>query len=104
MWLSSARACDGTDALPDLVSLVGWTALLARSSASKDAGLLALRQELASFIGRIRSRGRTGVTAWYLPPWRWTYTPMGGRPSIDARIVLPIEHYCAQIPPQGVPK
>ena len=29
------------------VRLVGWMALLARSSASKDAELLALRQEVA---------------------------------------------------------
>jgi hypothetical protein len=45
--LSVSRACDRTDALPGLRPPDRWMALLARSAASKDAELLALRQEVA---------------------------------------------------------
>jgi hypothetical protein len=45
--LAGSQARDHTDALPGGVRLTGWMALLARSSASKDAELLVLRQELA---------------------------------------------------------
>jgi hypothetical protein len=43
-----------------LVRLSGWLALLARSSASKDAELLVLRHELAelSIVGAIRQNPR----------------------------------------------
>ena len=42
------------------VRLVGWMALLARSSASKDAELLVLRQEVAVLRASTPSRGWTG--------------------------------------------
>ena len=45
--LAGSWACDGTDAVSDVVHLTGWIMLLARSSTSKDAGLLVLRQEVA---------------------------------------------------------
>jgi putative transposase len=91
------------------VRLTGWAALLARSSASKDAELLVLRHEvsvlrrqyprpkldwadravlaaLARLLpGPLRmSRLVTPGTLlrWHrrLVRWRWTYPPKGGRP------------------------
>jgi hypothetical protein len=44
------------------VRLTGWMALLARSSASKDAELLALRQEVASCAPAGASRAGGGET------------------------------------------
>jgi hypothetical protein len=44
--LAGSRVRDDTDDLPGVPSL-GWMVLLARSSASKDAELLVLRQEVA---------------------------------------------------------
>jgi putative transposase len=46
------------------VRLTGWMVVLARSSASKDAELLVLRQEIAVLRRQIRSRGWTGRTGW----------------------------------------
>jgi hypothetical protein len=51
------------------VRLTGWLALLARSSASKDAELLVLRLELAVLRRQHRGRGWTGPTGRYSPPW-----------------------------------
>lgn len=42
--------------------LVGWMALLARSSGSEDAELLVLRQEVAVLQGSTPSRSWTGPT------------------------------------------
>jgi putative transposase len=50
------------------VRLVGWIALLARSSASKDAELLVLRQEVAVLRRRTLGRSWTGPTRWCSPP------------------------------------
>jgi putative transposase len=47
-----------------VVRLTGWLALLARAAASKDAGLLVLRQEVAVLRRQNPSRGWTGPTGW----------------------------------------
>ena len=102
------------------VRLTGWMVLLARSSASKNAELLALRHEVAvlrrqsprprldwadravlAALARLlpmpvrMSRLVTPGTLlrWYkrLVRWRWTYPRRGGRPPVDARIALLIE-------------
>jgi putative transposase len=102
------------------VRVVGWMALLARSSASKDAELLVLRQEVAvlrrqnprpkldwadrmvlAALPRLlpgpkrMSRLVTPDTllCWHrrLARWRWTYPPKGGRPPVDARVAVLIE-------------
>ena len=46
------------------VRLAGWMVLLARSSASKDAELLVLRQEVAVLRGRFRNGDWTEQTGW----------------------------------------
>jgi putative transposase len=98
------------------VRLAGWLALLARSSASKDAELLVLRQEVAvlrrqhpwprldwadravlAALARLLSRPQGTVRlvtpdtllCWHrrLVRWRWAYPPKGGRPPVDARLV-----------------
>ncbi len=52
-----------------LVRLIGWMALLARSSASKDAELLVLRQEVA-VLRRQNPRPKLDrATGWCSPPW-----------------------------------
>jgi len=99
------------------VRLAGWMALLARSSASKDAELLVLRQEvavlrrqnprpkldwadravLAALARLLPAPLRMGrlVTPDTLLRWhqrlvrrRWTYPRPGGRPPIDARLAV----------------
>jgi hypothetical protein len=94
---------------------VSWIALLARSSASKDAELLVLRQELAvlrrqhprprldwadravlAALARLLPRSvRTGrlVTPgtplrWHkrLVRWHWTYPHRSGRPPVDSKV------------------
>jgi putative transposase len=60
------------------VRLVGWMALLARSSASKDAELLVLRQEVAVLRRQNPSQG--------------------GRPPVDARVALLIEQMARENP------
>jgi putative transposase len=99
------------------VRLAGWMALLARSSASKDAELLVLRQEVAVLrrehprprldwadravlaalarllprplrMGRLVTPGT--LLGWHrrLVRWRWTYPYRGGRPPVDPRVVV----------------
>ncbi len=97
------------------VRLSDWMALLARSSASKDAELLMLRHEVSvlrrqnprpkldwadravlAALARVlpmplrMSRLVTPGTLlrWHrrLVRWRWTYPPKTGRPCIDAKI------------------
>jgi putative transposase len=97
------------------VRMVGWMALLARSSASKDVELLVLRHEvavlrrqnarprldwadravLAALARLLPGPLRTGrlvtpdtLLRWHrrLIRWRWTYPPKGGRPPVDARL------------------
>src|ERR1700756_2595318 len=112
------------------VRLAGWMALLARSSASKDAELLVLRQEVAvlrrqkprpkldwadravlAALARLLSRPqRTArlvtpgtLLGWHrrLVRWRWTYPPKGGRPPVDARLVVLIEQMARENPGWG---
>jgi hypothetical protein len=97
------------------VRLTGWVALLARSSASKDAELLVLRQEVAVLrrqhprprldwadravlaalarllprpvrMGRLVTPGT--LLRWHkrLVRWRWTYPHRSGRPPVDPKV------------------
>ena len=52
------------------VRLTGWMALLARSSAAKDAELLVLRQEVAVLRRQNPGQALTGQTGRYSLPWR----------------------------------
>jgi putative transposase len=112
------------------VRLTGWMALLARSSASKDAELLVLRHEVAvlrrqsprpkldwadravlAALARLlsrqvrRSRLVTPDTLlrWHrrLIRWRWTYPARGGRPPVDARLAALIEQMARENPGWG---
>jgi hypothetical protein len=112
------------------VRLTGWMALLARSAASKDAGLLVLRHEVAvlrrqnrrpgldwadravlAALARLlprslrRSRLLTPDTLlrWHrrLVRWRCTYAPKGGRPPVDARLVVLIGQMARENPGWG---
>jgi hypothetical protein len=51
------------------VRLTGWMALLARSSASKDAELLVLRQEVAVLRRQNPGRSWPEPTGRCCPPW-----------------------------------
>ena len=111
------------------VRLTGWLALLARSSASKDAELLVPRQEVA-VLRRQNPRPKLdwadravlAALARLLPPlrmrrlvtpetllrwhrrlvrWRWTYPRRGGRPPVDARIAVLIEQMARENPGWG---
>ena len=109
------------------VRLTGWMALLARSSASKDAELLILRHEVAvlrrqnpkpkvdwadravlAALARLlprplrMSRLVTPETLlrWHrrLVRWQWTYPRRGGRPPVDARLASLIEQMTRENP------
>ncbi len=112
------------------IRLAGWMALLARSSASKDAELLVLRQEIAVLrrqhprprldwadravlaaltrllprplrMGRLVTPGT--LLGWHrrLVRWRWTYHHRGGRPPVDPRVVVLIEQMARENPGWG---
>jgi len=112
------------------VRLTGWMALLARSSASKDAELLVLRHEaavlrrqnprpkldwadravlaaLARLFSRQARRSRLvtpdTLLRWHrrLVRWRWTYPPKAGRPPVDARLVALIGQMARENPGWG---
>src|SRR5712671_2490663 len=109
------------------VRLAGWMALLARSSAAKDAELLVLRQEIAVLrrqnpkprldwadraalatltrllprplrLGRLVTPGT--LLRWHrrLVRWHWTYTHRGGRPPVDAKLAVLIEQMAGENP------
>jgi putative transposase len=112
------------------VRLAGWMALLARSSASKDAELLVLRQEVA-VLRRQHPRPKMGwadravlaaltrllprslrlgrlvtpdtLLGWHrrLVRWHWTYPHRGGRPPVDAQIAALIEQMALENPGWG---
>jgi transposase len=112
------------------VRLVGWMVLLARSSASKDAELLVLRQEVA-VLRRQNQRPRLDwadravlavlvrllprplrmsrlvtpdtLLRWHrrLVRWRWTYPHRGGRPPVDAKLAMLIEQMARENPAWG---
>jgi putative transposase len=102
-------------------------ALLARSSASKDAELLVLCQEvavlprqnprpkldwadrmvLAALARLLPGPGRMSrlvtpdtLLRWHrrLLRWRWTYPPKGGRPPVDAKLAVLIEQMRERTP------
>ena len=112
------------------VRLTGWIVLLARSSASKDAELLVLRQEVAVLrrqnprprlewadravlaaltlllprplrMSRLVTPGT--LLCWHrrLVRWRWTYPSRGGRPAVDARLAVLIEQMARENPGWG---
>jgi len=112
------------------VRLAGWMALLARSSASKDAELLVLRQEVAvlrrqhprpkldwvdramlAALARLLPRPlrlSRLVTPDTLLRWhrrlircRWTYPRRRGRPPIDAKLAVLIEQMARENPAWG---
>lgn len=112
------------------VRLAGWMALLARSSASKDAELLVLRQEVAALrrhSPRTRldwaDRALLAALARLLPKplrmkrmvtpetllrwhrqlvrWRWTYPARSGRPPLDAELVALIGQMARENPSWG---
>ena len=112
------------------VRLTGWAALLARSSASKDAELLVLRHEvsvlrrqnprpkldwadravlaaLARLLPRPLRMSRLvtpgTLLRWHqrLVRWRWSYPHKGGRPSIDAKVAALIEQMARENPGWG---
>ena len=112
------------------VRLAGWMALLARSSASKDAELLVLRQEVAvlrrqnprpkldwadramlAALARLLPRplrltrlvAPDTLLRWHrrLIRWRWTYPRRRGRPPIDAKLAVLIEQMARDNPAWG---
>jgi len=112
------------------VRLAEWMVLLARSAAAKDAELLVLRQEVAvlrqqnpkpkldwadravlAALARLlpgplrTSRLMTPETLlrWHrrLVRWRWTYPHRGGRPPVDAGLVVLIEQMARENPGWG---
>ena len=112
------------------VRLAGWMALLARSSASKDAELLVLRQEVA-VLRRQNPRPRLDwadravlaalarllprplrlsrlvtpdtLLRWHrrLIRWRWTYPHRRSRPPVDAKFAVLIEQMARENPGWG---
>ena len=112
------------------VRLAGWIALLARSSASKDAELLVLRHEVAvlrrqhpkpklewadraalAALARLLPRQLRAtrlvtpatLLRWHrrLVRWRWTYPRRGGRPPVDAQLAMLIERLARENPGWG---
>ena len=112
------------------VRLTGWVALLARSSASKDAELLVLHHEvlalrrqnprskpdwadravlaaLARLLPRPLRMSRLvtpdTLLRWHrrLVCWRWTYPRKRGHPPIDARVAALIEQMAQENPSWG---
>jgi predicted amidohydrolase/transposase len=108
------------------VRLAGWMALLARSSASRDAELqeVAVRRRqnpkpkldwadravlaaLTRLLPRPVRRGRLvtpdTLLRWHrrLVRWRWTYPHRGGRPPVDARLAVLIEQMVRKNPGWG---
>ena len=112
------------------VRLAGWMAMLARSSASKDAELLVLRQELAvlrrqhpkpkldwadravlaALAGLLPRALRMSrlvtpdtLLRWHrrLVRWRWTYSYHGGRPPIDAKLAALAGQMAREVPGRG---
>jgi putative transposase len=112
------------------VRLTGWMVLLARSSASKDAELLVLRQEVAvlrrqhprpkldwadrtilAALARLLPRPQRAVRLvtpdtllrWHrrLVRWRWTYSHRNGRPPVDARLAELIGQMARENPGWG---
>jgi putative transposase len=112
------------------VRLAGCMALLARSSVSKDAELLVLRQEaavlrrqnpkprldwadrvvLAALARQLPRPLRMGrlvtpdtLLRWHrrLVRWQWTYPLWGGRPPVDARVPVLIEQMARDNPGWG---
>lgn len=112
------------------VRLAGWMALLACSSASKDAELLVLRQKVAvlrrqnprpkldwadracgAALARLLPRPRRlsrlvtpdTLLLWHrrLIRWHWTSLPKGGRPPIDAKLAALIEQMAHENPGWG---
>jgi hypothetical protein len=108
----------------------GWLILFARSAASKDAELLALRQEVAvlrwqnprpkldwadravlAALARLLPRSLRlsrlvtpeTLLGWHrrLVRWRWTYPHRGGRPPVDPRIAALIGHHLHRRSAQG---
>jgi hypothetical protein len=114
---------------PKFVRLTGWLALLARSSASKDAEDLVLRHEVAvlrrqqprprldwaeravlAALTRLLPALRAGqlVTPDTLLRWHrrlirrhWTYPHKGGRPPVDAKVAMLIEQMARENPDWG---
>jgi putative transposase len=109
------------------VRLTGWLVLLAGSSASKDAELLVLRQEVAMLrrqnpnpklswadravlaaLARLLPRSLRmnrlvtpeTLLRWHrrLVRWRWTYPRRGGRPPVDAGLVVLIGRMARENP------
>ena len=112
------------------VRLAAWMALLARSSAAKDAELLVLRQEVAvlrrqhprprmdwadravlAALTRLLPRPlRMGrlvtpdtLLRWHrrLVRWHWTYPHRGGRRPVDAQVAVLIEQMARENPGWG---
>jgi putative transposase len=112
------------------VRLTGWMVLLAGTSASKDADLLVLRREvtmlrrqnpepklswadravlaaLARLLPRSLRMNRLvtpeTLLRWHrrLVRWRWTYPHGGGRPPVDAGLVVLIERMARDNPGWG---
>ena len=109
------------------VRLAGWLALLARSSASTDAELLVLRQEVAvlrrqnprpkldwadravlAALARLlpkslrvsRLVAPETLLRWHqrMVRWHWTYPHRGGRPPVDVRVEALIERWHGRTP------
>jgi hypothetical protein len=109
------------------VRLAGWTVLLARSSASKDAELLVLRQEVAvlrrqnpkprldwadravlAALTRLLPRPQRmsrlitsdTLLRWHrrLVRWRWIYPHRSGRLPVDAKLAVLIEQMARETP------